>query len=71
MQELGGLASHTIVDWHSFIRDLTISWCESQEGMIGGLDENGNAITVEIDETVIRRRKYNRVNRIFLVVGAS
>ncbi|RUS71031.1 hypothetical protein EGW08_021202 [Elysia chlorotica] len=45
---------HTIVDWRSFCSEVTNEWYRKQ-AQIGGPD-----VVVEIDETLITRRKYNR-----------
>uniref|UniRef100_A0A914CQ65 ISXO2-like transposase domain-containing protein n=1 Tax=Acrobeloides nanus TaxID=290746 RepID=A0A914CQ65_9BILA len=49
------LSSSTIVDWLNFCRDIAAIWCSSYNSKIGG-----PAKIVEIDETVITKRKYNR-----------
>ena len=48
------LSSRTLVDWCSFCSEVTDHWIENQ-GAIGG-----PGIIVEIDETLIARRKYER-----------
>lgn len=45
----------TIVDWTRFCRDLCIFEFEQDESMIGG-----SGSVVEIDETLLIKRKYNR-----------
>lgn len=53
----------TMVDWCNFLRDI----CVRHMGLVGqnwpglgGLDNAGNPITVEIDETYFFHRKYHR-----------
>lgn len=48
-------ATQTIVDWFRFCRELCVSHFESRHDVIGGPDS-----VVEIDETHIVRRKYDR-----------
>jgi hypothetical protein len=48
-------ARQTVVDWFRFCRELCVGHFESQQGKIGGPDS-----VVEIDETHIVRRKYDR-----------
>jgi len=48
------LSSATSVDWRSFCCEVTDYWFANQEA-IGGV-----GIEVEIDETLISRRKYGR-----------
>ncbi|RUS71462.1 hypothetical protein EGW08_020777 [Elysia chlorotica] len=49
-----GLSKHTVVDWRSFCSEVTDEWYR-QQAPIGG-----PGVVVEIDETLITRRKYNR-----------
>ena len=49
-----GLSTRTSVDWRSFCSEVTDHWLENQEPI------GGPGITVEIDETLIARRKYER-----------
>lgn len=49
------LSSKSIVDWNQFFRDITARYFEENPIVIGGPGS-----IVEIDETVISRRKYNR-----------
>jgi transposase-like protein len=58
------LSQTTVVDWYNFARDVTVKWIEDNPPKIGGFDENLDAIIVEIDETVLRKRKYNRGQHI-------
>ena len=53
------ISLNTCVDWRSFCSEVMISWYDNQEP-IGGHD-----IVVEIDETLITRRKYG-VGRVTL-----
>ena len=48
------IGTHTAVDWNSFCCEVTLKWFENQTA-IGGQD-----IEVEIDETAIVKRRYNR-----------
>ena len=48
-------SNKTIVDWSRFCRDLCVHHFESADSVIGG-----PGIIVEIDETLIVKRKYNR-----------
>lgn len=46
----------TFVDWSNFCREVTEKWvADNSTGKLGGVGK-----TVEIDETLISRRKYNR-----------
>ena len=45
----------TIVDWSRFCRELCVQYFDSSEVVIGGVGK-----TVELDETVVVKRKYNR-----------
>jgi len=58
--ETGVARKETIVDWCNFFRDECENWVERNSGEIGGIDDNGEAIVVEIDETKYFHRKYHR-----------
>jgi hypothetical protein len=49
----------TVVDWSRFCRELCICHYEAGEHVIGGVGR-----TVEIDETLAVKRKYNRGRRV-------
>ena len=50
-----GMSQHTFVDWKMFLRDICAEYF-----VINPLQLGGPNITVEIDESVFTRRKYNR-----------
>lgn len=52
------LSSQTVVDWCNFCRDECECFVKRNILQIGGLDENGKAIFVEIDESKYLRQKY-------------
>jgi hypothetical protein len=57
-----GINKNSVVDWSNFLRDICVDWNQNNVSRIGGIEEEDGAITphvVEIDETVVRRRKYN------------
>uniref|UniRef100_A0A914YCJ6 Transposase n=1 Tax=Panagrolaimus superbus TaxID=310955 RepID=A0A914YCJ6_9BILA len=49
------ISTRTIVDWKQFLRDICVEHLARNPVMLGG-----PGTIVEIDETVISRRKYNR-----------
>ena len=49
------MSNSTIVDWKQFLRDICAKHFMEKPVQLGGL-----GITVEIDESVFTRRKYNR-----------
>jgi transposase-like protein len=55
-----GFARQTVIDWYNFCRDICISWNNRNPVEIGGFDDNGHPTIVEVDETVIYKRKYQR-----------
>ena len=53
-------SSGTPVDWYAFCRTLCELWLQANPMVVGGLDQNGGRITVEIDESMFFKAKYNR-----------
>ena len=51
---------NTVVDWCSFLRKVCEQHLEAHPQEIGGMDDNGNPIVVEIDESKFFHRKYHR-----------
>ena len=58
--EAGVTTDHAVVDWCNFMRDECAVWLENNADEIGGLDDNGVPIIVEIDESKYFHRKYHR-----------
>lgn len=50
----------TAVDWSNFMREECEKWIEGHSGEIGGMDDNGDPIVVEIDESKYFHRKFHR-----------
>jgi len=55
--------NHTVGAWRVYYNDA-ITRKVAQDTEIGGLDENGFPIEVEIDESKFGSRKYNRGHRV-------
>lgn len=53
------LPSASVVDWFSFCREVLVHWMDKEDKIIGGENE-----IVEIDESKIGKRKYNRGRRV-------
>ena len=51
-------ASHTLVDWGNFCRDVCEVYLETNSTIIGGVNADGAPIVVEIDESKFFHRKY-------------
>jgi hypothetical protein len=49
------IGKQTLVDWSQFFRDICCEWFIQNPQMIGGPN-----VVVEIDETYVYKRKYNR-----------
>lgn len=50
----------TVVDWCNFMREECQVWLTNNNEQIGGMNENGEPIIVEIDESKYFHRKYHR-----------
>lgn len=50
----------TIVDWSNFMREECQVWLTGNNETIGGMDAQGDALVVEIDESNYFHRKYHR-----------
>ncbi len=50
-----GLSERTCIQWYAFFRDVCSNWLLRNQVQIGG-----PGVVVQIDESVIARRKYNR-----------
>ncbi|CAM1326036.1 Uncharacterised protein r2_g3502 [Pycnogonum litorale] len=51
---------NTVVDWCSFLREVCEQHLEANPEELGGIDDNGEPIVVEIDESKFFHRKYHR-----------
>ena len=54
------LSKPTVSHWCTFIRDLCETTIENNPQELGGFNENGEPIEVEIDESKFFHRKYHR-----------
>ncbi|XP_052901693.1 uncharacterized protein LOC128309363 [Anopheles moucheti] len=64
-----GANKSTVLKWYAFLREVTAEYIEINQGQIGG-----DGLTVEVDESVVTKRKYNRGrhakhNHVWLVGG--
>jgi len=52
--------------WYKFFRQMVSQMLDhdSEDNMLGGYDEDGNPIIVEVDETKMGKRKYNKGRRV-------
>ena len=57
-----GLSMESIGDLYCFLRDIAATAAADHSIPVGGLDENGDSIEVEGDESKFGRIKYNRVS---------
>jgi hypothetical protein len=57
--EVGG--ESTTTDWCNFMREECQVWLSNNSDEIGGMDEQGNAIVVEIDKSKYFHRKYHQI----------
>ena len=58
------LSPRTAVDWGNFIRDICAEDVRRNLRQLGGFDNNGQPIVVEIDESYFFRRKFHRGRRV-------
>jgi len=56
----------TASDWYKFFRKMASQMLDhdKEENMLGGYDDNGEPIIVEIDETKMGKRKHNKGRRV-------
>ena len=57
------IAKDTATDLYLFLREMCAAVVIKHATPLGGLDENGQPIVVEIDESKFGKIKYNRVNK--------
>jgi transposase-like protein len=71
VEELG-INKNTCSQWCNKFRERCEYAMEEENEIIGGVDENGNSIDVEIDESLFFKRKFNRgrLGRPIWVFGA-
>jgi hypothetical protein len=50
----------TAIDWSNFLREECEVWMMNNPDEVGGIDDNGDAVEVEIDESKYFHRKYHR-----------
>ena len=65
MPVLGRLTSTSVsfsvcIDWYNFIREECITNFVTEPVKLGGIDDGGQHIVVEIDESYFFRRKHHR-----------
>ncbi|GFR61314.1 hypothetical protein ElyMa_003553900 [Elysia marginata] len=66
IQDCLGLSPNTVCDWRSFCSEVTEQWFSNQDPI------RGVGVEVEVDETLIVRRKYERgrvLNQVWLFGG--
>ena len=56
---LTGLHENTVILWHKRFREVCTQWLQDNPRQIGGR-AGGRRLIVQIDESVVARRKYNR-----------
>ncbi|XP_050512924.1 uncharacterized protein LOC126888610 [Diabrotica virgifera virgifera] len=54
------LSAPTVIDWCNFCREVCSTYLEQHPVELGGFDEHGEPVTVEMDETMFFHRKYHR-----------
>ena len=54
------ISKHTVIDWYNFVRDVCAIDVRNNPQPLGGFDNNGSPIVVEIDESYFYHRKYHR-----------
>src|SRR6218665_3008628 len=54
-----GISRAKLVDWYNFCRDECTRWLIRNPIQLGGFDDNGEPVVVEIDESHFFNRKYN------------
>ena len=54
------ISKHTVIDWYNCVRDVCAIDVRNHPQPLGGFDNNGSPIVVEIDESYFYHRKYHR-----------
>ena len=54
------ISKHTVIDWYNFVRDVCTIYVRNHPQPLGGFNNNGSPIVVEIDESYFYHRKYHR-----------
>ena len=54
------ISKYTVIDWYNFVRDVCAIDVRNHPQPLGGFDNNGSPIVVEIDESYFYHRKYHR-----------
>ena len=55
-----GANKNTVMDWANFMCDICCNWGRDNPATSGGLDDDGQPIVVQVDETKYFHRKYTR-----------
>jgi hypothetical protein len=46
-----GIFDEAVTDWRNFMRDVTMKWLDEFAEPLGGFNENGDPIIIEVDES--------------------
>ena len=54
------ISQNTVFEWYKEFKEIISCYLEEKSELLGGVTENDEPITVEIDESYFFRRKYNK-----------